>query len=145
MNIVRGFALSAFGLDAYKSNRVALRAAIDILLDNSHFLYPGTVEPVRSQFIPCVHSLTIATDGSNTINRLQVRHGATYLQEAIPHCEELLASHYPVGHQYRLETLDHLASLLQMRFDATGQHEDLSRIASLKAEANQSSNSTSTT
>ncbi|KAJ2934088.1 hypothetical protein H1R20_g3006, partial [Candolleomyces eurysporus] len=59
------------------------------------------------------------------------------LQEAILHSEELLASHHPVGHQHRLITLDRLASLLQTRFSATPQAEDLAYIERLEAEARQ--------
>ncbi|KAJ2936487.1 hypothetical protein H1R20_g605, partial [Candolleomyces eurysporus] len=57
-----------------------------------------------------------------------------HLQAAILYCEELLAFHYPVGHQYRPKTLNHLTSLLQMRFHATGR-EDLARIEAPKGEA----------
>ncbi|RXW17247.1 hypothetical protein EST38_g8604 [Candolleomyces aberdarensis] len=58
-----------------------------------------------------------------------------HLQEAITHCEELLAVYYPVGHRDRSDYLDDLISLLQMRFDATGQEEDLAKITTLKEEA----------
>jgi tetratricopeptide (TPR) repeat protein len=60
-----------------------------------------------------------------------------HLQEAILHLEELLEFHYSVGHGRRLGALRCLASLPQMRSHATGQKEDLARIASLGAEARQ--------
>jgi tetratricopeptide (TPR) repeat protein len=66
------------------------------------------------------------------------------LQESITSCEELLDSHYPVGHEYRVEPLNHLARLLQERFDVTGQEEDLVRIDALKEEGSRLSASTST-
>ncbi|RXW14834.1 hypothetical protein EST38_g11024 [Candolleomyces aberdarensis] len=75
----------------------------------------------------------------------ELSHTLLHLQEAVLHCEELLASHNPVGHQYRLDTLNRLASLLQKRLDATQQAEDLASIAGLKAEARQLSTLTSTT
>jgi tetratricopeptide (TPR) repeat protein len=59
------------------------------------------------------------------------------LQEAIICREELLELHYAVGHKDRPETLRGLANLLQMRFDAIRQEEDLSRIEVLRKEANQ--------
>jgi tetratricopeptide (TPR) repeat protein len=63
-------------------------------------------------------------------------HTLPHLQEAIFYCEELLASHYPVGHQHRLEILDRLAALLQKRSSATQPtEEDLIYVARLKAEA----------
>jgi hypothetical protein len=65
------------------------------------------------------------------------------LQESIAHCKELLDSHYLVGNEDRVEALDHLARLLQKRFDATGQQEDLARIDPLKDEASRLSESTS--
>ncbi|KAJ2934087.1 hypothetical protein H1R20_g3007, partial [Candolleomyces eurysporus] len=46
-------------------------------------------------------------------NMCEAMHTPPHLQEAILHCEELLTSHYPVGHQYRPETLNRLASLHQ--------------------------------
>ncbi|KAJ2936890.1 hypothetical protein H1R20_g206, partial [Candolleomyces eurysporus] len=61
-------------------------------------------------------------------------HTLPHLQEAIFHCEELLAFHYPAGHQDRVEYSGVLTSLLEMRFDATGQEEDLARIARLEEE-----------
>ncbi|RXW20705.1 hypothetical protein EST38_g5166 [Candolleomyces aberdarensis] len=61
----------------------------------------------------------------------------SHLQEAIDHCRELLAYYHGVGHKDRVEWLGLLASLLQMRFEATGQEEDLADIAKLKEEANQ--------
>jgi hypothetical protein len=67
------------------------------------------------------------------------------LQESIEFCEELLDSHYPVGHESRVKTLDLLARLLQKRFDATGQEEDLARIDALKDEISRLSGSTSNT
>ncbi|RXW14833.1 hypothetical protein EST38_g11020 [Candolleomyces aberdarensis] len=70
-------------------------------------------------------------------------HTPLYLQEAILHCEELIMSHYPVGHQDRFETLKLLASLLQERFDATRQAEDFAYIERLRAEARQLSTITS--
>ncbi|KAJ2920511.1 hypothetical protein H1R20_g16583, partial [Candolleomyces eurysporus] len=63
-------------------------------------------------------------------------HTLSHLQEAIAHCEELLEFPYAVGHQDRAEWLFDLGSLLQMRFDATGQADDLSKIARLREEAN---------
>ncbi|RXW23892.1 hypothetical protein EST38_g1943 [Candolleomyces aberdarensis] len=63
-------------------------------------------------------------------------HTLSHLQEAIAHCEELLEFYYTVGHQGRAERLLVLGSLLQIRFDATGQAEDLSKIATLREEAN---------
>ncbi|RXW14223.1 hypothetical protein EST38_g11631 [Candolleomyces aberdarensis] len=62
-------------------------------------------------------------------------HALSYLQEAIAHCEELLAAHCPVGHRDRAYDLHQLSSLLQMRFDATKQEEDLAKITALKEEA----------
>jgi tetratricopeptide (TPR) repeat protein len=59
------------------------------------------------------------------------------LQEAITCREELLELHYAVGHEDRPGTLRGLANLLQMRFDAMRQEEDLSRIEVLRKEANQ--------
>jgi hypothetical protein len=60
-----------------------------------------------------------------------------FIQEAIPLCEELLASHYPVGNKYRLETVNRLASLLQKRSNATQPTEDDAYIAKLQEEARQ--------
>ncbi|RXW22602.1 hypothetical protein EST38_g3234 [Candolleomyces aberdarensis] len=60
----------------------------------------------------------------------------SHLQEAIAHCEELLQFYYTVGHRRRAEYLLKLGSLLQMRFNATRQEEDLSRLATLKEEVN---------
>jgi tetratricopeptide (TPR) repeat protein len=60
------------------------------------------------------------------------------LQESITLCEELLDSHFPVGHVKRVETLGRLARLLQKRFCATRQEEDLARIDALKDENDQS-------
>jgi tetratricopeptide (TPR) repeat protein len=65
------------------------------------------------------------------------------LQESITLCEELLDSHFPVGHGRRVETLDHLADLLQKRFDATRQKGDLARTDALKDEISRLSGSTS--
>ncbi|KAJ2924103.1 hypothetical protein H1R20_g12990, partial [Candolleomyces eurysporus] len=59
-------------------------------------------------------------------------HTLSHLQEAIVHCGELLA-YYHVGHQDRAKWLLELASLLQMRFDATGK-EDLAKLTALKEE-----------
>ncbi|KAJ2931040.1 hypothetical protein H1R20_g6043, partial [Candolleomyces eurysporus] len=72
-------------------------------------------------------------------------HALPYIQEAILHCEELLAAHFLIGHQFRPEIVSHLAFLLRERFDATGQEDDLGRIASLEAEASQLPTSASTT
>ncbi|RXW21345.1 hypothetical protein EST38_g4495 [Candolleomyces aberdarensis] len=73
-------------------------------------------------------------------------HTLSHLQEAVAHCEELLEFHYTVGHQYRAKRLLDLGSLLQMRFDATGQADDLSKIATLREEANRlSASSTAST
>jgi hypothetical protein len=58
-----------------------------------------------------------------------------HLQEAISHLEELVEIHDLVRDPDRLEILRCLAPLLQMRSDATGQTEDLPRIARLNAEA----------
>ncbi|KAJ2936948.1 hypothetical protein H1R20_g137, partial [Candolleomyces eurysporus] len=60
----------------------------------------------------------------------------SHLQGAIAHCEELLAFYHPVGNQDRADCLDKLISLLQMRFDAAGQEEDLAKVARLKEEVN---------
>jgi hypothetical protein len=72
---------------------------------------------------------------------LQDMYGVTHvlsdLQEAIACREELLELHYAVGQQYRPQTLRGLADLFQMRFDAMGQEEDLSRIEALREEAAQ--------
>ena len=68
----------------------------------------------------------------------------SHLQEAILHCHELLALHYPVGHGKRAKWLSRLTFLLQMRFDATRREEDLVEIGRLKEEVNQLSTSTST-
>jgi tetratricopeptide (TPR) repeat protein len=57
------------------------------------------------------------------------------LQEAITCHEELLELHCPAGHKDRPETLRGLAGLLQMRSDAMGQEEDISRIEALGEEA----------
>ncbi|RXW12622.1 hypothetical protein EST38_g13233 [Candolleomyces aberdarensis] len=54
----------------------------------------------------------------------------SHLHEAIAHCDELLMF-CPVGHQDRADCLDDMISLLQMRFDATGQEEDLDKITAL--------------
>ncbi|KAJ2913001.1 hypothetical protein MD484_g7425, partial [Candolleomyces efflorescens] len=67
------------------------------------------------------------------------------LQESITLCEELLHSHYPVGHRYRVETLDHLARLLQKRFGMTGQQSDRARIDALREEASRMSASQAST
>jgi hypothetical protein len=76
----------------------------------------------------------------------EVRPTLPYLQEAILFCEELLASHYADGHEYRLETVKHLASLLQRRSNATQlTKDDYAYIAKLQEEARQLSTSTSTT
>ncbi|KAJ2930667.1 hypothetical protein H1R20_g6430, partial [Candolleomyces eurysporus] len=76
----------------------------------------------------------------NLLIPLQLMYGKSqtlsYLQEAIAHCEDLLAFHYSVGHRSRVERLRSLASLLQLRFDATGQEEDLSKISMVEEEAN---------
>ncbi|RXW17780.1 hypothetical protein EST38_g8082 [Candolleomyces aberdarensis] len=81
----------------------------------------------------------------NLIIPLQLMYGKTqtlsYLQEAIAHCEELLAFHRPVGHRNRAECLRLMDSLLQLRFDATGQEDDLSKISMLEEEANRLSTS----
>ncbi|KAJ2934815.1 hypothetical protein H1R20_g2227, partial [Candolleomyces eurysporus] len=68
----------------------------------------------------------------------------SHLQDAIAHSEELLEFHYTVGHQHRAEWLLDLCSLLQMRFGATGQAADLSKIAALREEANRLSAASST-
>ncbi|KAJ2930140.1 hypothetical protein H1R20_g6951, partial [Candolleomyces eurysporus] len=70
-------------------------------------------------------------------DRYELSHKLPYLQEAIFRCEELLTSHYPIGHQHRLKALNGLASLIQKRFAATRQAEDVTYIARLKAEAHQ--------
>jgi tetratricopeptide (TPR) repeat protein len=67
------------------------------------------------------------------------------LQESITIYEELLDSHFPVGHERRVETLGRLADLLQKRFYATGQQEDLAHIVALKDEISRLSGSTSNT
>jgi tetratricopeptide (TPR) repeat protein len=64
-----------------------------------------------------------------------VTHVLPDLQEAIICREELLELHYAVGHKDRPRTLRGLADLLQMRFDAMGKEEDLSRIVVLREEA----------
>jgi hypothetical protein len=77
---------------------------------------------------------------NNLIMSLQLMYGETrtfsHLQEAIAHCEELFVVHCPVGHPDRAECLRLLSSLLQLRFDATGQEDDRSRISRLEEEAN---------
>jgi hypothetical protein len=76
----------------------------------------------------------------------KVTHVLLDLQEAITCREELLELHYPVGHKKRPGTLRGLADLLQMRFDAMGQEEDLSNVAMLRKEADQlSASSTEST
>jgi tetratricopeptide (TPR) repeat protein len=65
----------------------------------------------------------------------KVTHVLLDLQEAITCRDELLDLHYAVGHKCRPETLRGLADLLQMRFDAMGKEEDLSRIEALREEA----------
>jgi hypothetical protein len=57
--------------------------------------------------------------------------------EAILLREEFLSSFRSLPHYVRFFCLNTLVTLLQMRFDATGQEEDLARIVSLKTEANQ--------
>jgi tetratricopeptide (TPR) repeat protein len=61
----------------------------------------------------------------------------SHLQEAITCYEGLLEFYHPVGHEDRVETLTGMADLLQMRFDRMGQVGDLSKIALLRAEADQ--------
>ncbi|RXW23891.1 hypothetical protein EST38_g1942 [Candolleomyces aberdarensis] len=63
-------------------------------------------------------------------------HTLSHLQEAIAHCEELLESYFTAGRQDRAEWLLELCFLLQMRFHATGQADDPSKIATLGEEAN---------
>jgi hypothetical protein len=76
----------------------------------------------------------------------KVTHVLLDLQEAINCHEELLELHYPAGHKDRPKTLRGLANLLQMRFDAMGQEEDLSKVAMLRKEADQlSASSTEST
>jgi hypothetical protein len=76
----------------------------------------------------------------------EVTHALSDLQEAITCREELLELHYAVGHEDRPGTLLGLADLLQMRFDAMGQEEDLSRIEVLREEEAQlSASSTEST
>ncbi|KAJ2935987.1 hypothetical protein H1R20_g1108, partial [Candolleomyces eurysporus] len=76
----------------------------------------------------------------NLIISLQLMYKDTetlsHLQEAIAHCEGLLAFHRPVGHRNRDKCLHLLASLLQLRYAATGQEDDLSKISTLEEEAN---------
>jgi hypothetical protein len=67
----------------------------------------------------------------------KVTHVLLDLQEAITCREELLELHYSVGHKNRPETLRGLADLLRMRFDAMGQEEDLSKVATLREELHQ--------
>ncbi|KAJ2933777.1 hypothetical protein H1R20_g3328, partial [Candolleomyces eurysporus] len=87
---------------------------------------------------PCHPDRSVALE--NLLIPLQLMYGKSqtlsYLQEAIAHCEELLTFHYPVGHRSRVKRLRSLASLLQLRFDATGQEEDLSKISTVEEEAN---------
>ncbi|RXW20811.1 hypothetical protein EST38_g5031 [Candolleomyces aberdarensis] len=82
-----------------------------------------------------------STTLKNLIMSLQAMYKGTrtlsHLQEAIVHCDELLTSYYLVGHQNRAEWLLKKAALLQMRFDAAGQEEDLAKLATLKEEADQ--------
>ena len=68
--------------------------------------------------------------------RYEVTHELSHLQETITRCKELLASYFTVGHRDRAEWLLKLASLLQTRFDATGQDEDLAGSVKLREEAN---------
>jgi hypothetical protein len=76
----------------------------------------------------------------------KVTHVLSDLQEAITCREELLELHYAVGNEDRPGTLLGLADLLQMRFDAMGQEEDLSRIEVLREEEAQlSASSTGST
>jgi tetratricopeptide (TPR) repeat protein len=85
---------------------------------------------------------------SNLALSLQVMfkesHALPNLEEAIIHCRELVGSRYYIGHRERVEWLSLLASLLQMRFDKTGQEEDLQDIASLKEEASRLTGSSAT-
>jgi tetratricopeptide (TPR) repeat protein len=64
------------------------------------------------------------------------------LQESITLCEELLDSHFPVGHESRVKTLGRLADLLRKCFYATRQQEDLARSRALRREASRLSPST---
>ncbi|KAJ2918139.1 hypothetical protein MD484_g2248, partial [Candolleomyces efflorescens] len=69
-----------------------------------------------------------------------------FIQNAIPFCEELLAFHYLVKNEYRLEIVCHLAFFLWKRAKATQRtEEDDSYIAKLLKEARQLAISTSTT
>ncbi|RXW18666.1 hypothetical protein EST38_g7187 [Candolleomyces aberdarensis] len=85
---------------------------------------------------------------SNLVLSLEVMFGESHalsnLEEAIIHCRELVGSRY-IGHKGRVEWLRLLASLLQTRFDTTGQEEDLDDIVNLKEQASQLSGSTSPT
>ncbi|RXW17646.1 hypothetical protein EST38_g8209 [Candolleomyces aberdarensis] len=63
-------------------------------------------------------------------------HTLCHLQEAISHCDELLTSQF-VGHRDRAGWLRKMASLLQMRFNATGKKEDLAKVTALEEEATQ--------
>ncbi|RXW14715.1 hypothetical protein EST38_g11140 [Candolleomyces aberdarensis] len=71
----------------------------------------------------------------NLVTSLQAMYEKTralsHLQEAIAHCKEL-AFYYPVGHRDRADYLNNLTNLLQMHSNATGQEEDLVRIATLE-------------
>jgi hypothetical protein len=85
----------------------------------------------------------------NLVLSLQDVYEATHvlsdLQEAMACRQELLELHYLVGHEDRPGTLRGLANLLQMRFNATGQEEDLSNAAMLREEAAQLQLSASST
>ncbi|KAJ2918191.1 hypothetical protein MD484_g2236, partial [Candolleomyces efflorescens] len=82
-----------------------------------------------------------------TLNEMyEVSLALAYLQEAISLCEELLASHYPVGHENRLDTLNRLVSLLQKRSSANqSTKEDNAWIAKLQEEGLRLSTATATT
>ena len=87
------------------------------------------------------HSQESSTGRASLATSLQLLYERTRilltLQEAIVLRAELLAFHYLEGHQDRVECLGDLANLFQMRFDVTGEEEDLAQIAELRDEATQ--------
>ncbi|KAJ2918218.1 hypothetical protein MD484_g2207, partial [Candolleomyces efflorescens] len=87
------------------------------------------------------HSQESSTGRASLATSLQLLYERTRslstLQEAIVLRAELLAFHYLEGHQDRVECLGDLANFFQMRFDVTGEEEDLAQIAELRDEASQ--------
>ncbi|RXW13931.1 hypothetical protein EST38_g11923 [Candolleomyces aberdarensis] len=126
----RSSSLNSLGcslLDCYqRTGAVAdLKEAVSLYregLELRPYPHPGRSDSLRSLSISLRHMY-------------EATHALPHLQQAITHCNELLDSHYPVGHKYRVETLNHLASLLQKQFNTTRQQGELARIKMLMEEA----------